>query len=286
MVELYQRADLVLVQTDFAVEAPIPLMPNIVPVGGLTTRPADPLPQDLEEFVQSSGEAGIIVFSLGTYVTHMKAELIEVLAEAFSRIPQKVIWQLRGTPPETVRKRAKILTLEWLPQNDLLGHIKTRAFVYQGGNNGLHEALFHAVPIVVIPVFGDQNDVAARIVARGIGISVDFTQMTPESLTGHLKEIVENKKYKEAMTHHSAIYHDRPQRPVERAAFWIEHVIKHGGDYMRSPVNDLVWYQHYLLDVICFLIGGLFLFLLFLLYLFRCICKLGMKTSSRKRKKE
>lgn len=45
MVELYQRADLVLVQTDFAVEAPIPLMPNIVPVGGLTTRPADPLPQ-------------------------------------------------------------------------------------------------------------------------------------------------------------------------------------------------------------------------------------------------
>lgn len=95
------------------------------------------------------------------------------------------------------------------------------------------------------------------------------------------------RRFKEAMMHHSAIYHDRPQRPVERAAFWIEHVIKHGGDYMRSPVNDLVWYQHYLLDVVCFLTGVFLIFFLLLLsYLFRCICGLSMNTLSRKYKKE
>ncbi|XP_041475570.1 UDP-glucuronosyltransferase 2C1-like [Lytechinus variegatus] len=275
--QVYGRAELFLANIDFAFLEPLPLMPNIIPVGGLSTKPSNPLGNDLEAFVQSSGDAGVIVFSLGTYVTHMKRELVEIFAEAFSRIPQKVIWQFRGTPPDVVKKRSNVLTLEWLPQNDLLGHSKTRAFVYQGGNNGLHEALYHAVPIVVVPFFGDQNDIAARIVARDIGIAVDFTKMTTASLTGHLTSIVQDKKYKEAMLRLSSIYHDRPQRPLERAAFWIEHVIKHGGDYMRSPINDISWYQYYLLDVTAFLAGVFFMVLLVIFCIIRCMCKLWKK---------
>ena len=83
----------------------------------------------------------------------------------------------------------------------------------------------------------------------------------------------------------SAIYHDRPQRPVERAAFWIEHVIRHGGDYMRSPINELSWYQYYLLDVIGFLIGILLLTLLIVFHIFRCLLRMGAKAFSVKQKK-
>ncbi|XP_030852175.1 UDP-glucuronosyltransferase 2C1 isoform X3 [Strongylocentrotus purpuratus] len=274
--ELYKRSQLLLVNVDFALEFSIPIMPHLIPVGGLSSGPANSLNQDLEEYVQSSGDAGIIVFSLGTYVTYMKEELIAVFANAFAKLPQKVIWQFRGTPPAILDKIPNIKTMEWLPQNDLLGHNKTRAFMYQGGNNGLYEALYHAVPVVVIPLIGDQPDVAARVMTRGMGLSLDIMTITTEKIVDTLNAVIHEKHYKETVKRMSAIFHDRPMRPVEKAAFWIEHVIKHGGEYMRSPIHDLTWYQYYLLDVVAFLLLVLVVVIVFIVYsckfAFRC-CK-------------
>lgn len=85
-----------------------------------------------------------------------------------------------------------------------------------------------------------------------------------------------HSSYKETVKRMSAIFHDRPMRPVEKAAFWIEHVIKHGGEYMRSPIHDLTWYQYYLLDVVAFLLLVLVVVFVFIMYsckfAFRC-CK-------------
>ena len=46
--------------------------------------------QEMEEFVQSSGENGIVVFSLGSMVSNMSEDRAEVIASAFAQIPQKV----------------------------------------------------------------------------------------------------------------------------------------------------------------------------------------------------
>ena len=73
-------------------------------------------------------------------------------------------------------------------------------------------------------------------------------------------------------------------RPVEKAVFWIEHVIKHGGEYMRSPIHDLAWYQYYLLDVISFFVAVIVGFALVLVCLcrfaFRC-CKRMIRTKTK-----
>nr|XP_054764262.1 UDP-glucuronosyltransferase 2B14-like [Lytechinus pictus] len=206
----------------------------------------------------------------------MKEELIAVFANAFARLPQKVIWQFKGTPPAVVTKVPNIKTMEWLPQNDLLGHNKTRALMYQGGNNGLYEALYHAVPIVVIPLIGDQPDVAARVTSRGMGLKLDIKTITSEKIVDALNAVIHEKQYKETVQQLSAIFHDRPMRPVEKAAFWIEHVIKHGGEYMRSPIHDLTWYEYYLIDVAAFFLLVIVVLVVFIVYsckfAFRC-CK-------------
>lgn len=44
----------------------------------------------MEEFVQSSGEHGIVVFSLGSMVYNLTAEKSSIIARALSQIPQKV----------------------------------------------------------------------------------------------------------------------------------------------------------------------------------------------------
>lgn len=76
--------------------------------------------QNLEEFVQSSGEDGVIIFTMGSYATYMKEELIKEFMTAFSRLPQKVVWKVTLNFPKNI-DHSKIKAMSWLPQNDLLG---------------------------------------------------------------------------------------------------------------------------------------------------------------------
>lgn len=46
--------------------------------------------QDIEEFVQSSGDTGIVIFTLGSMVKNMTKEKENIIASALAQIPQKV----------------------------------------------------------------------------------------------------------------------------------------------------------------------------------------------------
>ncbi|XP_071503540.1 UDP-glucuronosyltransferase 2B4-like [Diadema antillarum] len=88
------HVDLYFINSDISGEFVFSLMPNVIPVGGVTSRPASLLDEDLEEFMESSGDHGVLVFSLGSYfaqITTSHPHVIDMFIEAFSRIPQKVI---------------------------------------------------------------------------------------------------------------------------------------------------------------------------------------------------
>jgi glucuronosyltransferase len=43
---------------------------------------------------------------------------------------------------------------------------------------------------------------------------------------------------------------DQIDKPLDRAVWWIEHIMRHPTLYSgRSPVHKLAWYQYLLLDV-------------------------------------
>ncbi|XP_041467623.1 UDP-glucuronosyltransferase 1A7-like [Lytechinus variegatus] len=264
--------DLYLINTEFCVEFPFSLMPNVVPVGGLTTEAAKPLDDELESFMGNSGEPGVIVFSFGstfTIITKSKPELTQVFMDAFGRLPHKVLFHLQTDLPDDVPENIKVLT--WLPLQDVLGHPKTRLLVYHGGNNGFLEAVYHGVPLVVMPLIGDQIDVAARVKTMGLGTTLDKMQLSADYIYQTLSEALQNPEYGKNVKRASAIFKDRPMTAPDRAAFWIEHVIKHGGSYMRSPAHDLSFIQYYLLDVIL-VITFVFLTIMYLVYKLLRLC--------------
>ncbi|XP_035677908.1 UDP-glucuronosyltransferase 1A1-like isoform X2 [Branchiostoma floridae] len=249
------RTDLWLYRTDNVLDFPRPSMPNMVQVGGLNVRAAVPLTEDIEAFVQSSGDDGVIVVSFGSMVKTMSTERQEVFAAAFARLRQKVVWRYVGEKPAGLGNNTKLLA--WLPQNDLLAHPKTRAFITHAGSNGLYEALHHGVPMVCLPLFGDQPANAARVVARGLGVKLDFSTVTSDQLYEAILLVVTNNSYRETAARLSRLHRDQPQSPMERAVWWIEHVIKHGGlPHLRARAVELPWYQYYLLDVAAFLLAG------------------------------
>ncbi len=60
-----RRSCLVLVNSHFALAPPRPLGPKVHVVGPLTAKAPEPLPADLEAFMQSAGQFGVVYASLG-----------------------------------------------------------------------------------------------------------------------------------------------------------------------------------------------------------------------------
>ena len=67
-------------------------------VGPLLTGSPKPLPAELEAFMQSSGNNGVILVSFGSFISSSAKRIdkagLTVMAGAFAKLPQKIIWKL------------------------------------------------------------------------------------------------------------------------------------------------------------------------------------------------
>nr|XP_056712111.1 UDP-glucuronosyltransferase 1-6-like isoform X3 [Euleptes europaea] len=288
--KLYGQASIWLLRYDFAFEYPRPLMPNMVLIGGIHCEKKAALTQEFEAIVNASGEHGIVVFSLGSMVSEIPVKKAMEIAEALGTIPQTVLWRYTGEVPPNLAKNTKLV--KWLPQNDLLAHPKARAFITHAGSHGIYEGICNAVPMVLMPLFGDQMDNAKRMESRGAGVTLNVLEMTSKDLSDALKAVIYDKTYKENIMRLSALHLDRPIHPLDLAVHWVEFVMKHkGAPHLRPAAHDLNWIQYHSLDVIAFLLAVvllvLFISLKCCLFCFRkCFCKKGRLSKKSKSKSQ
>lgn len=280
-IDLMLAADIWLMRVDFVFEYPRPTMPNVVYIGGFQCKPAKPLPHHLEEFVQSSGDHGVIIMSMGTFVNGLPADLANNIAAVFAKLPQKVIWKHKGDRPASLGNNT--LVVDWMPQNDLLGHPKVKLFVAHGGTNGVQEALYHGVPILGLPLYFDQYDNLLRLKERGgVKLLNILTVDKDDNFQKAIEEVLNEPSYSMNMQRISRLHRDKPMHPLDTALFWIEFVMRHkGAAHLRSESYRLPWYSYHSVDVILFLAGAVLLTLLTVFILIRCLysaaCKRKLK---------
>ncbi|XP_053192998.1 UDP-glucuronosyltransferase 2C1-like [Scomber japonicus] len=264
-------ADLWLMRVDFVFEYPRPTMPNVIYMGGFQCKPAKPLPQHLEEFVQSSGEHGVIIMSLGTFVNDLPADLTNNIAAAFATLPQKVIWSYKGDRPAALGNNT--IVVDWMPQNDLLGHPKIKLFVAHGGTNGVQEAIYHGVPIVGIPLFFDQYDNLLRLKDRGAAKILSISTVDKDNnFLNAILEVLNEPSYRINMQRLSMLHRDQPVKPMDNALFWIEFVMRHkGAAHLKAQSYRLPWYSYHSVDVFLFLAVVMLLVLSTFFILIRCL---------------
>lgn len=153
-----------------------------------------------------------------------------------------------------------------------LANEKVRVFVSHGGLGGINEAKYHGVPIVGIPFFADQMSNLASAENEGWAQVVDLKDLTEETFTRAILEIVNNKKYKDVIQGISTLYRDRPASALDTAVYWAEYVIRHkGAPHLQSHAVQLNFLQRTSIDVIAF-VALVFLIMFKIIAFSLCFC--------------
>lgn len=214
--------------------------------------------QALQEFLDKATD-GAILFSLGTNakVSEMNEQKRFYIFSALEKLKQRVVmkWESDDMPSGLP---ANILLQKWLPQGDILAHPNTKLFISHCGLSSVLEAKYHAVPILAIPLFAEQFENANLVVEEGWGIIISYADVTADSLSAAVNEILSNPSYKAVVKEKSQRYRDRPLSALDTAVFWIEYVIRHkGARHLKSDAAYMNILQKNSFDVIAFLVVGL-----------------------------
>lgn len=70
-----------------------------------------------------------------------------------------------------------------------------RLFITHGGQNSLLQAVYHAVPVLGIPLFGDQFDNVVRAEAKGLGLAISPTRITSKLLSSTIQTVIRNVRW-------------------------------------------------------------------------------------------
>lgn len=132
----------------------------------------------------------------------------------------------------------------------LLGHEACKAFITHGGLNSLQEAIYHGVPILGLPFGTDQACNLNKATKDGYGLKLEWKDITRDTLSKALHQVLYNSTYKATSSKLSQLFRDQLQTPLDRATYWAEYVIRHGGvEHLRLGSRDLSPLQRSLADV-------------------------------------
>ncbi|XP_055382028.1 UDP-glucosyltransferase 2-like [Condylostylus longicornis] len=236
LADLEKLTTIALIGTHPAITKAQPLPRNIIEVGGLNIVDSQPLPKELDSFINSS-KKGAIFFSLGTNVQpkYVKSEIIENILKVMEKLPEyNFMWKFDvNLIKMKIPKNVLVQTL--FPQRDILA---THA-----GGLSTQEAMWFGVPMITIPVFVDQFRNSHKVVADGNAIEVSFLKFTGEAFYNALNEILHNPKYINNIKKQSEIFRDRPMRPLDTAIWWIEYVLRHPNPtHLKVPTLELGYF--------------------------------------------
>ncbi|KAG5674708.1 hypothetical protein PVAND_004660 [Polypedilum vanderplanki] len=210
----------------------------------------DALPAYLHNAIENSKHS-IVFFSFGSYINsgEMPKEKINQILEAFRNTKKTIFWKFDGDIPEGVPEN--VIIQNWFPQNELLSNPVVTLFITSGSSLSFQEAIYHRIPMLIIPLTGEQYRNGLEAEKNGYGKILMFDDINEKTLAEAIVEITTDKSYFSNVNTAYSKFTDNPIEPMKEAIYWIQHVAKFGG-LEKSPSVNYSWFTYYNLDVAAF----------------------------------
>ncbi|XP_026314402.1 UDP-glucuronosyltransferase 1-7C-like [Hyposmocoma kahamanoa] len=233
------------------------LPPNVIDIGGYHIDEGTPTPKELQELMDTSVQ-GVVYFSMGSIIksSTIPEETISRLIQILGSLKMTVLWKLDHIP-KGLPKNVHIRT--WWPQSNILAHPNIRLFITHGGALSTFEAIHYGVPLLAVPVFGDQPVNARRAEQAGYARVVPFEPTFAPKLEIALTEMLRNDSYYHRAKYLSKLFNNRPVSPSKLITHYIELAIESKGAYhLRSATYLYKWYERWMLDQVAFVVVVLY----------------------------
>ncbi|KAI6184932.1 Glucuronosyltransferase [Aphelenchoides bicaudatus] len=237
-----QNAELYLVNTDPLIETPeTPFSTHMIPVGGAHIDHARPLFAPWNTSV-GIGQLGMIIVQLGanTDSSEMPSHLAKAFVGAFSRLKKyRIFWRigpnlkLNGIDLDALPSHINVTT--YVPQNDLLANKRTKLLITNGGMSSIMEAVQYGVPMLGIPLYGNNYQTLTKMQQKGLGVTLDKNSITETTLYAAIRQVVDNPKYERNAQEIAKEFAERSYTPFDLVLNSIEHVSRHrSAKFLRS----------------------------------------------------
>ncbi|UMM12333.1 hypothetical protein L5515_001164 [Caenorhabditis briggsae] len=176
----------------------------------------------------------LVTFGSVAQVDKMHFELLESLLETFSKQPGLIIWQSNLSTEDIKRIHNltvpdNVMVSSWVPIKELLAHDNIEFLICHGGINTVNELGLFGVPVLGVPLQGDQASNLARVVDLGAAELMTIIELNDGKLDEMMGKMRQNlsrywsrsEKLAKMLAQHRE-FHDGYQK------FWLNWVARHG----------------------------------------------------------
>uniref|UniRef100_A0A915CLS6 UDP-glucuronosyltransferase n=1 Tax=Ditylenchus dipsaci TaxID=166011 RepID=A0A915CLS6_9BILA len=197
-------------------------------------------------------KSGVILFSFGTFInaSKMTHEMRNHFLSSFAEFPNyEFIWKFdepqKDLPPN-------VHVFNWINQRTILAHPETKAFITHCGVNSINEAALNGVPVLCIPLLGDQYYNGAVVRHNELGVYLDILKLDKNSMNRSLKEVLDNPQYREKAQVLKQKLRLQPFSAKERLVKWVEFAAEFSElNELNLPcIDEMGVFVYYSLDVI------------------------------------
>ncbi|GMR44769.1 hypothetical protein PMAYCL1PPCAC_14964, partial [Pristionchus mayeri] len=269
------------------IEFPRPIIHKIIDIGGISVSTGHKkLNQTWSDIMDLRAKTVLLSFGTVAKSYLMPENYKHTIREVFKKFRDVTfIWKYEKPEHKISDGIPNLIETTWVPQNDMLYDARLSLFITHCGQGSTTEATTAGVPLIVIPILGDQKRNAAVINRIETGIVLEKEALeSPSVLEKALREALENDKYLKKAHAVGEMIRNRPFAARDTFVRNMEFLARFGPLRMFDHYGrELNFIQYYLIDVFTFLSSVLAV----ILYVFYKSCKflLGF-CSIRKSKKD
>ena len=267
-------------------EYPHTITPMTEYVGPLVSAHLAQLTGELREWLESKSDRSVVYISMGSMFS-LDENSGKAFLEGVLNTNLCILWSLRKSNQWVLENidldPDQVMISDWTPQSSVLQSKAIHSAILHGGINGLSEALWNGVPVIVLPQMQEQLYNAGRVHFNSLGIHLDADTLSSDKITDSLRAL-DTGDYRSKVSKLQKMC--RLAGGVERAADLVEfyeavgyaHLVPAYAKYQWS------WVKYYNADVYAVILLTLAAVTMCCLACCKCLCKrcLGKNTKQKK----